>query len=160
MPRRVKVFTLPRVTWPPPPDLPVLVLEGSRITDFASFVEETNRSIFPGYRESVGRPWSGSLDAFNDILRGGMGTPDGGFVFRLQDTATVRRALGYRETVKWLEEMFERCHPANRQSVGARLALARRGQGETLFDVVVEIIRIHGPGGREGENQVLLELDD
>lgn len=143
----------------PPGDLPVLVLDGSRITDFASFIEEANRSIFPGYVESVGRPWSGNLDAFNDILRGGMGTPDGGFVFRFLDTPNIRKALGYPATVRWLEEMLGRCHATNRESIAARIVLARRHEGETLFDVVEEIIRVHGPGGRESEDSVLLELD-
>jgi hypothetical protein len=148
------------VSSPPTPDLPVLALDGSRVTEFASFVEEANRSVFPGYAESVGRPWSGNLDAFNDILRGGMGTPDGGFVFRLKDTANIRKALGYAETTRWLEETLERCHPTNRESVAARIELARRNDGETLFDVIVEIIRVHGPGGREPEGSVVLELDD
>lgn len=139
--------------------LPVLVLDGAQVTDFASFVEEANRSIFPEYRESAGRPWSGSLDAFNDILRGGMETPDGGFVFRIRNTAQVREALGYPATIEWLEGTLRRCHPTNRESVGARLERARRRDGTTLFDEVVEIIRTHGPGGREKDDSVLLELD-
>jgi len=142
------------------PELPVLVLDGSTVTDFASFVDEANRSIFPEYLESVGRPWSGDLDALNDILRGGMGTPDDGFVFHIRHTAKVREALGYPATVEWLEEMLRRCHPTNRESVGARIERARRHDGATLFDEVVEIIRIHGPEGSEAENSVLLELDD
>jgi hypothetical protein len=40
----------------------------------------------------------------------------------------------------------------------ARIDSARRGEGPTLFDEVVEIIRVHGPGGRESEDGVLLEL--
>ena len=141
-------------------DLPVLVLDGSRVTDFASFVDEANRSIFPEYLESAGQPWSGNLDAFNDILRGGMGTPDGGFAFRIRHAAKVREALGYQATIKWLEEMLRRCHSTNRESVGARIERTRRHDGPTLFDEVVEIIRTHGPGGREEEDSVLLELDD
>jgi hypothetical protein len=142
------------------PDQPVLVLDGSLVTDFASFVDEANRSIFPGYVESVGRPWSGSLDAFNDILRGGMGTPDGGFVFHIRHPSKVREALGYPATIEWLEEMLRRCDPTNRESVGARIERARRHEGPTLFDEVVEIIRTHGPGGREEEDSVLLELGE
>ena len=38
--------------------------------------------------------WRGNLDAFNDILRGGFGTPDGGFVLVWQDHITSRHRLG------------------------------------------------------------------
>lgn len=144
----------------PPPNLPVLVLDGSLVDDYASFVEEANRAIFPGYVESVGRPWAGNLDAFNDILGGGMGTPDGGFVLRVLDAAKLRAALGYPATISRLEGVLERCHPTNRGSVAARIERARRHEGETLFDELVQIIRTHGPGGVESEDCVFLELRD
>ena len=38
--------------------------------------------------------WRGNLDAFNDILRGGFGTPDGGFVLVWRDHAASRNRLG------------------------------------------------------------------
>jgi hypothetical protein len=38
------------------------------------------------------------------------------------------------------------------------LAAARQREGSTLFDWVVEIIRDHGPGGDEAEDNVRLEL--
>ncbi len=37
-------------------------------------------------------------------------------------------------------------------------AAAQRGEGPTLFDILVEIIRSHGPGGDEADEGVLLEL--
>jgi hypothetical protein len=40
----------------------------------------------------------------------------------------------------------------------ADLAAARRGQGQTLFDVITGIIRAHGPGGIEAEDNVHLTL--
>ena len=36
--------------------------------------------------------------------------------------------------------------------------LSRTALGPTLFDEIVEIIREHGPGGREPEDGVILEL--
>jgi hypothetical protein len=38
--------------------------------------------------------WRGSLDAFNDILRGGFGTPEGGFVLVWRDHVMSRERLG------------------------------------------------------------------
>ncbi len=40
-----------------------------------------------------------------------------------------------------------------------RLAAARRGRGETLFDTLVEIIRAHGDGGGEADDGVELRLE-
>lgn len=39
------------------------------------------------------------LDAFNDILRGGFGTPEGGFVLRWARSEISRKNLSYPETV-------------------------------------------------------------
>ena len=40
----------------------------------------------------------------------------------------------------------------------ADLAAARRGEGQTLFDIITSIIRAHGPGGIEAEDNVHLIL--
>jgi hypothetical protein len=69
-----------------------------------------------------------------------------------------RAALGYEETTRRLERLLLTCHPSNRPDIEARISSARRSEGPTLFDEVVEIIRDHGPGGNESEDGVLLEL--
>jgi hypothetical protein len=38
------------------------------------------------------------------------------------------------------------------------IASAHRGEGPTLFDGIVDIIRDHGPGGAEAEDGIVLEL--
>jgi hypothetical protein len=38
------------------------------------------------------------------------------------------------------------------------LMATQRGEGPTLFDTIVDIIRAHGPGGAESDG-VLLELE-
>jgi len=43
--------------------------------------------------------------------------------------------------------------------VEADLVSARRGDGETLFDLIVDIVRAHGPGGTEAEDGVWLDLE-
>jgi hypothetical protein len=44
------------------------------------------------------------------------------------------------------------------ESVRADLDAARRGEGQTLFEILVEIIQAHGPGGKEEDDGVELEL--
>src|SRR4051812_39471703 len=84
--------------------LPVLVINGSEFTDLAGFAREFS-ALLDDYT------WTDSLDAFNDILRGGFGTPDGGFVLRWVHSDLSRDALGWQATVGWLETTLERCHP-------------------------------------------------
>ena len=74
------------------------------------------------------------------------------------NSAASRQALGWPATVRWLEQTLERCHHTNVPHVTRQLDLARREQGTTLFDWIVEIIRDHGPGGDEAEDNVLLVL--
>lgn len=132
-------------------ELPVLVIDGASFTDFDGFAREFTK-LLDGY------PWRGNLDAFNDILRGGFGTPDGGWVFRWLDSASSRSALGHAAMATRLEGILHTCHPTNRDRVAAEIESARRGEGQTLFDLIVDIIRIHGPGGRESEDNVILDL--
>jgi RNAse (barnase) inhibitor barstar len=129
------------------------VIDGSRITSLETFYDEISRTVIPGSRR--GR----NLDAFNDILRGGFGTPDDGFKLRWLNAAFSKRALGYDETVSQLEIRLERCHPTNRKELQTLLCAARAGTGPTVFDWLIEIIRDHGPGGSQPVDNVHLTLD-
>ncbi|RAO45143.1 Barstar (barnase inhibitor) [Micromonospora saelicesensis] len=130
---------------------PVLVIDGTSFGDFAGFVREFSRLLYPG-------AWNGSLDAFNDILRGGFGTPETSWVLRWVNSGMSRETLGHDATVRWLEQILLTCHPSNRASIEVRISNAQRGRGQTLFDMIVEIIRDHGPGGSESEDGIILEL--
>lgn len=131
--------------------LPVFRVDGASLSTFEDFVRAFSE-LLDDFE------WRGSLDAFNDILRGGCGTPDGGFVFRWVNADQARSALGYSETVRWLEHKLQTCHPTNRERVAAELNDARQARGPTLFDIIVGIIADHGPGGQEPDSNVLLEL--
>jgi hypothetical protein len=129
-------------------------LDGNAFNDLAEFASHFSSTVLNGYE------WTGNLDAFNDILRGGFGTPEDGFTLRIRNAAAARVALGHPATARWLEERTGRCHPSNRDHFLTRLEDARVGAGPTLFDMLVEIIRDHGPGGSQAEDNVVLDLDD
>jgi hypothetical protein len=131
--------------------LPVLVIDGALFSDLDGFAREFSRLL-------CNYTWRGSLDAFNDLLRGGFGTPANGWVLRWLDSESSRAALGYEATIRRLEQLLLTCHPSNRLAIEAWISSARRGEGPTLFDEIVEIIRDHGPGGSESEGGVVLEL--
>ncbi len=135
----------------PSDGLPVLVIDGAHFSDFDGFTREFSRLL-------VNYTWRGNLDAFNDLLRGGFGTPERGWVLRWLNSELSRSALGYDATIQRLERILLTCHPSQRLNIEGRIRRARRGQGPTLFDEVVEIIREHGPAGREFEDSIILEL--
>lgn len=124
-------------------DLPVRTIDGARFADFEGFAREFSR-LLDDYR------WQGNLDAFNDILGGGFGTPDGCWVLRWRNSELSRSALGHEATIRRLRGLLRTCHPSNRSAMRARIASAERGEGPTLFDEIVEMIRRHAPRSAGG----------
>jgi RNAse (barnase) inhibitor barstar len=131
----------------------VYEIDGRSFSTLEEFYEVVSRALIPA------AAWGHNLDAFNDILRGGFGTPEDGFILRWKNSAVSRERLGYPETVRQLERRLTRCHPSNREWVGEDLERARLGAGPTVFDWLVEIIQVHCAGGREQDNGVELKLE-
>ena len=129
------------------------VIDGKRIVSLDAFFDEFGRVALSGAR------WGRNLNAFNDVLRGGFGTPDEGFTLRWSNSEASREMLGYPETARQLEIALERCHPDNRDDLRRQLSDASAGTGPTIFDWLIEIIQIHGTGGEEAEDNVRLILD-
>ena len=111
------------------------VIPGERVTSLESFYTLVGEAV-----NGPGGYFGGNLDAFVDCLRGGFGTPDEGFVIRWQHSEASKKALGYPETVRQLELRLTQCQPDNIPFVSEDLERARRGQGPTVFDWLVEII--------------------
>jgi hypothetical protein len=132
-------------------DLPVLTIDGACFSDFEGFTREFSRLL----RDHA---WQGNLDAFDDILGGGFGTPDDGWVLRWLNWGRSRSALGYETTARRREQLLLTCHPSNRSAIQAEIVQARRGEGPTLFDEIVVIIRDHGPGEDGTGDGICLEL--
>ena len=112
----------------------VYEIDGRSFVDFAGFIEEFNR-VFVRQFDST---WNGNLDAFNDYLF----WPDQHpylLVWRHSDLS--RQRLGHEEMAKWLEERVRHCHLLNVPEIQRRLGAACRVEGETMFDLLVEIIR-------------------
>lgn len=128
-------------------------IDGNRFSTLDEFYDEIERVLIPG------AAWGRNLDAFNDILRGGFGTPDDGFVLCWKNSSLSRDRLGYAETIRQLENRLRRCHPSNRQRVERELLCAKEGIGPTVFEWLVEIIQDHGSRGRQAEDRVELILD-
>lgn len=116
---------------------PTVTIDGNSFWTLEEFYDEISRKLVPG------ASWGRNLDAFSDILCGGFGTPDGGYILLWQASEVSRHRLGYDEAARELERRLERCHPSSRGEVERELAAARSARGPTAFDWLVEIIRSH-----------------
>jgi len=106
----------------------VYILDGTKFSTLEEFYDEVERVLIHGAR------WGRNLDAFNDILYGGFGTPSDGFTLIWEHSAESRTRLGYQETVRQLEARLKQCHPASRTDVTTALEAAARHEGPTVFD--------------------------
>jgi hypothetical protein len=142
---------LPQVTGPDGAGLPVLVLDGLSFDDLAGFFAAKSRTL--GLTS-----WGMNLDAFNDVLRGGFGTPDGGFILRWVRSDVSAGRLGWPETIRYVEKKLTTCHPCSIPLAQAHLEAACRHEGQTLFQIITGIVRAHGPDGIEADDNVHLIL--
>lgn len=128
------------------------IIDGRRTVSLSAFFEEFENV-------ALDTKWGRNLDAFNDVLRGGFGTPDGGFTLRWTHSTEAKQFLGYPETIRQLQLRLEKCHPDNRAHVRSELERAMGGVGPTVFDWLMQILAIHGPDGREAEDNVRVVLE-
>ena len=115
----------------------VYELDGSRIHDLDSFYAEVSRVMLPE------TSWGRNLDAFNDILRGDFGPLESSFTLVWLNADESRQRLGHALTVRILERRLITCHPSHRAKIEQQLAAARRGDGQTIFEELLEIIGNH-----------------
>jgi RNAse (barnase) inhibitor barstar len=118
-----------------------IILDGNNFSTLEGFYNEVDKIFTRDLTWDTGH----NLDAFNDILRGGFGVHEYGEPLDLiwKNSSKSRDDLGYIETIKDWERKLTRCHPENVEIVKNYLKLAKEHQGETLFDTIVEIIKLH-----------------
>jgi len=130
----------------------VYEIDGAEFASLAGFFDEISKKLIPNAK------WGHNLNAFNDVLRGGFGTPEEGFVLRWKNSEISRERLGYAETIRELELRLTKCHPTARNLVAQDLAAARAHRDETVFDWLIDIVKTHCAGGSEQEDGVELDL--
>jgi RNAse (barnase) inhibitor barstar len=130
----------------------VYEIDGNSFDDLEGFLDVIGRILIPGCY------WGRNLNAFNDILRGGFGTPEEGFVLRWRNSDVSREKLGFPETLKSLNRQLLNCHPSSLLTVQREISDAQLGLGKTLFDTIIDIIRDHGVRGEQSSDGVELEL--
>lgn len=122
-----------------------LELAGRAIVDIPSFYAEINRVFMADETWALAE----SLDALNDLLYGGYGAIDGRAPVELvwRDMEASRAALGIETTRAWLLEKLQ--SPTtfnatfNTDVIRNQLDALERGDGQTYFDIILEIIGDH-----------------
>jgi RNAse (barnase) inhibitor barstar len=109
-------------------------IDGTRFSNLEGFFKEFGSQVIPGQK------WGENLDAFDDVLGGGFGTPEEGFVLVWQNSDMSRKSLGHEAMARKIEEVLTRYRSSARE---AELAAARRGEGQTVFDVILDILHGH-----------------
>jgi RNAse (barnase) inhibitor barstar len=127
-------------------------IDGTQFSTLEGFYEQVSAVLMPN------ATWGKNLDAFNDILRGGFGTPEDGFILEWKNSGISQAYLGYSETVRQLKNRLDSCHPQNRANVSHQLKSAENQEGPTVFDWLIEIISRHGDQGDESKDGVELVL--
>jgi RNAse (barnase) inhibitor barstar len=112
-------------------------IDGNNFSDLVGFYIEFSDKVL-GTKD-----WGHNLDALNDVLRGGFGTPFEGFLLVWNNSEKSMEILGWPETVKFLDQKLTKCHPSNVESVNRDLEEAKQGHGQTLFQIIVGIIKEH-----------------
>ena len=108
-------------------------IDGRSVQSFADFVTVTN----VGFIEQVGGRWNGNLDALNDYLSW---PHEEHYRLELIGAENCALRLGHAAYAVWLSECLGTCHPSNIADVRSQLARAEAGEGETLFDIIRDII--------------------
>lgn len=123
-------------------------IDGAAFDDFEGFIAHCNERLF-----DVG-PWNGDLDVLNDLLHGGFGNRAEGVRVHWRNVAGSREALGHFAMAVWLRQNLKECHPSSRDDVQKRLARAENREGDTLFDLILEIFLV-----RRGDSGIEVVLE-
>lgn len=116
-------------------------IDGAAIVDIASFYAEINRVFMAGEDWALGE----SLDALHDMLFGGYGVIAGADAVTIswKDMARSRAALGVGTSLAFLEDRLKIRSQFNGQPIAVLIDQLRKGQGDTYFDIVMQIFAEH-----------------
>jgi hypothetical protein len=117
------------------------IIKGGNIIDIATFYQEINRVFMQDENWKIGE----SLDAFNDMLYGGFGAikTNEGTTLIWKNIEISRKALGYDATREYYLNKLLPDSPFNKKHFRHKLKELESGEGQTYFDIIIEIIAEH-----------------
>lgn len=117
-----------------------ITIDGSHFSDLPAFYDEASLVFMKDTDWKVG-----TLDGFDDILYGGFG------VFENKDQVKItwkasqksREDLGLEATRMFYENKISQGKPYNIELIQQKLDELLSGKGQTLFEILIEIIESH-----------------
>lgn len=110
------------------------VITGSHFSDLFGFYEEVSQILMKDEAWKVG-----TLDGFNDLLYGFQGE------MIWKDSQKSKEDLGFEATKVFYENKISQGKPFNIDLAQQKLDELIAGNGQTLFDILIEIIESHKP---------------
>lgn len=108
------------------------VINGRHFSDLEGFYEKISRLLMKDEDWKVG-----TLDGFDDILYGFQGQ------ITWKDSQKSREDLGFDPTKEFYENKIRQGKPFNVMLIRHKLDELVAGKGQTLFEILVEIIQSH-----------------
>lgn len=116
------------------------VINGSHFSNLPEFYEEVSQVLMKNVDWKVG-----TLDGFDDILYGGFGVFESKDKVEIlwKDSQKSREDLGFEATKEFYENKIKQGKPFNIELIQQKLDDLISGKGQTLFEILIEIIDSH-----------------
>ena len=116
------------------------VINGGHFSDLEGFYEEISTVFMKDTDWKVG-----TLDGFDDILYGGFGVFENKEKLEIvwKESQKSKEDLGFDLTKEFYENKIRQGKPFNVKLIQGKLDELIEGNGQTLFDILIEIIESH-----------------
>lgn len=116
------------------------VINGGHFSTLSEFYDEVSSILMKDTDWKVG-----TLDGFNDILYGGFGVFENKDEVELtwQGAEKSKNELGFEATRDFYQHKINQGKPFNIELIQQKLDELMAGNGQTLFDILIEIIESH-----------------
>lgn len=118
----------------------MIVIHGGHFSSLGGFYEEISKVLMKDTDWKVG-----TLDGFNDILYGGFGVFENKEEIEIiwKESQKSKEDLGLKATREFYENKIKQGKPFNIKLIQQKLNELNEVKGQTLFDILIEIIESH-----------------
>jgi len=118
----------------------MIVIHGGHFSSLSGFYEEASSVLMKDADWKVG-----TLDGFDDILYGGFGVFENKEEIEIiwKESQKSKEDLGFATTHEFYENKIRQGQPFNIKLIQQKLNELEEGKGQTLFEILVEIIESH-----------------
>lgn len=118
----------------------MIVINGGHFSSLDGFYEEASSVLMKDVDWKVG-----TLDGFDDILYGGFGVFENKEEIEIiwKESQKSKEDLGFVATHEFYENKIRQGQPFNIKLIQQKLNELTDGKGQTLFEILIEIIESH-----------------